>query len=258
MGAAKSSKTSVAGFSGVPYPYDNRYGIDMNQILLGGVFGKTCGGVCKGSPSNSPFYFREGLVIRDNYVFQNGRVGISWSGGDGSNGQNPGKGTQVVSNHVEVAKGTTCYSISGEKPTTGSSTNENRGYCLAGFGTNFTGNTGHINRQLIPGGAYMTVDGEGMLLQCSSGNNAVRNVLVGNDLSGGSSGYIGFYGLTSVTDNIIEGNKVNSDQKIGIMTGGSSPSKMTAKGNKCSHNTPKAVCDDPRAEQVLESAAVAV
>jgi hypothetical protein len=54
------------------YSYDNRYGIDVNQILYGGVLGKTSGGPCLASPSNSPYYFAEGVSIADNYVYQVG------------------------------------------------------------------------------------------------------------------------------------------------------------------------------------------
>ena len=47
--------------------------------------------------------FRKGLVIRDNYVYGNGRVGVSFSGG--GDGKTVGSGTQVINNHVEHAKG---------------------------------------------------------------------------------------------------------------------------------------------------------
>lgn len=243
--ADASSITDVAGFAGVPYPYDNRYGIDVNQVLLGGVVGKTSGGPCKANPQNSPYYFRKGLAIRDNYVFQNGRVGISWSGGD--NGSTIGGGSQVVNNHVEVAQGTTCYSVSGKKETSGHDTNENRGYNQQGYGTNFTGNSAHVYRQKAGSSSYLTVDGEGLLHQCSAGNEAYRNIWRNNDFTGGSDGYMGFYGLGTVVDNIVEGNRVNSNEKIGIICGGSSPAKMTISGNKCSGNSPKAICVDPRA-----------
>ena len=72
----------------VPYLVDNRYGIDVNQILLGGVAGKYLGHQCPKdwgtlTPSCFPWNFRHGLVIRDNYVYQNGHVGVSfsWNGG---------------------------------------------------------------------------------------------------------------------------------------------------------------------------------
>lgn len=42
-----------------------RYGIDVNQVLYGGVLGKTSGGPCKATPQNSPYYFAANITIRD-------------------------------------------------------------------------------------------------------------------------------------------------------------------------------------------------
>jgi len=93
-------------------------------------------------------------------VAQNGRVGIAWSGGS-SKPSTQGTGPQIVNNHVsereqgkwshvaalalratvrlaqvEVASGTTCWSVDGVHFTSGSDTNENRGYNMQGFGNN--------------------------------------------------------------------------------------------------------------------------
>ena len=79
----------------------------------------------------------------------NGRVGISWSGGDGVKegvSGTAGKGAVIYNNHVEVASGTYCYSVTGDKAATGHDTNENRGYNQCGYGSNVTQNTGIINR----------------------------------------------------------------------------------------------------------------
>ena len=188
----------------VPYLVDNRYGIDVNQILLGGVAGKYLGHQCPKdwgtlTPSCFPWNFRHGLVIRDNYVYQNGRVGVSFSGmGDG---KTVGSGTLVYNNHVEVAAGTTCWSHDGVKKMTGHDTNENRGYDQKGYGNNLTLNTGHINRQKAADSSYETVDGEGILQQTENGNDALRNLWYKNDLHGGSTGYLVFYKLYNVEYN---------------------------------------------------------
>ena len=188
----------------VQYPVDNRYGIDVNQILLGGVIGKYSGNQCPSGPgklvpSCAPWYFRHRLVIRDNYVYMNGRVGISWSGG--GDGKTVGSGTLLYNNHVEVASGTTCWSVDGTHKTKGSSTNENRGYNQQGYASNLTMNTGHIYRQKASDSGYLTVDGEGILHQASNGNDGFRNLWYKNDLSGGSSGYIAYYNLFNVEYN---------------------------------------------------------
>ncbi|MCG8621340.1 MAG: hypothetical protein MJE68_04960, partial [Proteobacteria bacterium] len=195
----------------VPYPVDNRYGIDVNQVLMGGVIGKYMGHQCPAGqgklvPSCFPWFFRRGLVIRDNYVYMNGRVGVNWSGG--GDGKTVGSGTQIYKNHVEVASGTTCWTFNGVKKVTGHDTNENRGYDQKGFENNVTMNTGHINRQKAADTPYMTVDGEGILMQAVNGNDGLRNLWYKNDLSGGSTGYLVFYKLFNVEYNqiIVSGN----------------------------------------------------
>ena len=188
----------------VPYPVDNRYGIDVNSIMLGGPIFKYLGNQCppgQGSlnPSCYPWYFRRGLVIRDNYVYMNGRVGVTWSGG--GDGKTVGSGTQVYNNHVEVAAGTTCWTFNGWKKITGHDTNENRGYDQKGYESNVTMNTGHINRQKAADTPYDTVDGEGILTQAWCGNDGIRNIWSKNDLSGGSTGYLAYYNLFNVEYN---------------------------------------------------------
>ena len=188
----------------VPYPVDNRYGIDVNTILLGGVIGKYLGHKCPSqpgtlTPSCFPPYFQRGLVIRDNYVYMNGRVGINYSGG--GDGKTVGSGTRVCNNHVEVASGTTCWTLDGKKKMTGHDTNENRGYDQKGYENNVTLNTGHINRQKAADTQYETVDGEGILMQAVNGNDGLRNLWYKNDLSGGSTGYLAFYNLFNVEYN---------------------------------------------------------
>ena len=137
--SARKETTTLPWYPGaVPYAYDNRYGIDVNTVLLGAVASNYCkgpGSKCGTasafgglSPACAPFNFRTGLEIRDNYVHQNGRVGISWTGGaDAAPTCQQGSATQVVNNHVEVQAGTTCYYISGDRVPGGSDTNENRG-----------------------------------------------------------------------------------------------------------------------------------
>ena len=188
----------------VPYPVDNRYGIDVNQVQLGAVISKYYGHKCPSqpgtlTPSCAPWYFRKGLVIRDNYVYMNGRVGLSWSGG--GDGKTVGSGAQLYNNHVEVASGTTCWSVTGVHKATGHDTNENRGYNQQGYANNLTMNTGHINRQKAADSGYLTVDGEGILHQASAGNDGLRNLWYKNDLSGGSTGYLVYYKLFNVIDN---------------------------------------------------------
>ena len=251
--SARVERTAItlnkAGNVTVPYMYDNRYGIDVNTILLGAVAGAYAHGA--GSPCGTPnafaglypacapWNFRPGIVIRDNYVAQNGRVGISWTGGAGAAMCTPGNGTQVHNNHVEVKAGTTCYTINGDQDVGGADTNENRGYMNSGYCSNITGNTGHINRQKAGFTPYETVDGEGILHQSENGNNAFGDFYVGNDLSGGSSGYMGIWDLPMTNFTVFVGNTVNPDQQIGVIS--LQNADKIGEGVHCSGNKPPAV-----------------
>jgi hypothetical protein len=228
--------------------YDNRYGIDVNAILLGAVASAYCKGAGSkcGTPSAfgglsppcAPWNFRTGLVIRDNYVAQNGRVGVSWTGGADEDAQcKQGSGTLVFANHVEVKAGTTCYTLNGDKEAGGSDTNENRGFMLSGFCSNVTSNTAHVNRQMAGSTPYMTVDGEGILHQSENGNVGFGDWLVGNDMTGGSSGYIMNWDLASTSQTHWANNRVNPDQGIGLVC---LNSDKAGPGNTCSGNSPPA------------------
>jgi hypothetical protein len=195
---AFAGKGKAPGFNGsVPFPVDNRYGI--------------AGGQPPGAATVN-------ASIHGNYVFQNGRVGVQWASAPADLGAPPGTGGfAVVGNHVEVAANTTCYSVDGVSVATGSDTNENRGYDQSGPGGSLVANnTGHIHRQRAGTSGYDTVDGEGVLQQTQDGLTAVGNVWSGNDLSGGSSGYMNFYNIHNITGNVVTGNTVNADQTIGV------------------------------------------
>ncbi|XP_019855291.1 PREDICTED: uncharacterized protein LOC109584125 [Amphimedon queenslandica] len=164
----------------------------------------------------------------------NGRVGVSWSGG--GDGKTVGSGAQLYNNHVEVASGTTCWSVSGSHKATGHDTNENRGYNQQGYANNLTMNTGHINRQKAADSGYLTVDGEGILHQASNGNDGLRNLWYKNDLSGGSSGYLAYFKLFNVIDNQLISNTAASGQIIGAVI---DQDHHVVKDNQCKDNHPK-------------------
>ena len=251
--SARDEQTTItlnkAGKIVVPYMYDNRYGIDVNSILLGavaGAYARGPGSKC-GTPNAfaglfpacAPWNFRSGIVIRDNFVAQNGRVGVSWTGGADGAMCTPGNGTQVLNNHVEVKAGTTCYTLNGDNDVSGSDTNENRGFMNSGYCSNMSENTGRINRQMAGATPYMTVDGEGILHQSENGNDAFGDFYVRNDLTGGGSGYIGIWDLPSTNYTYFFNNTVNADQQIGVIS--IQGSDAIGAEVHCSGNVPPAV-----------------
>lgn len=192
------------------------------------------------TPDCAKWFFPIGVSVRDNFVYMNGRVGIQWAGGCASKfegGEQPGCGTQVYNNHVEVKKDSMCYSVDGKNLAKGSATNENRGYDQGGYGSNVTANTGHINRQKVQGG-YLTTDGEGVLHQASSNSDMMYTLWNENNLEGGSSGYMLAYKLQEPSHNVITSNQVISSENIGCLAGNGG---NCGKENECKDNHPKCV-----------------
>jgi hypothetical protein len=220
----------------------------VNTILLGGVAGAYCSGPsskCKTSssfgglnPECAPWSYRPGITIRDNYVSQNGRVGVSFTGGNNETLCEPGTGTQVHNNHVEVRANTTAITVDGVNVAQGSDTNENRGYMKQGYCSNITFNTGHIYRQIAGLGPYPTVDGEGILQQSENGGSGYGDLIMYNDLSGGSSGYVMNYDLPWTNATTFIGNIVNADQSIGVEL--QHADIIGKPGLICKNNTPPA------------------
>jgi hypothetical protein len=114
-----NNRGQTVTYNNVPYPFDYRYGIDVNQILLGGIAGQYSGGNIGKCPKGAgnlnaecfPWEYRPGVVIRDNWVHQHGRVGVAWSGG-GTPGV-AGSGPQIYNNHVQHDANSTCYTVDG-------------------------------------------------------------------------------------------------------------------------------------------------
>lgn len=232
------------------FPYDNRYGVDVNRLLFGGVIGHACaGGPGNADPSCAPWFFPANVTVRDNWVFNCGRV--SYSVASGCNGGNDapvlGAGLQLVNNHAEHCAGATCYTVDGSRVAGGSDTNENRGLDVAGWCLNATGNSGHIYRMHTPGG-FVTVDGEGLLMQAASNSPARAHLWAGNDMSYGSrdalaSGYLAFYKLSSVQDVSLVDNTADASQYIGAVC---DAAHDKLEGVTCKGNSPPAtLCGKP-------------
>ena len=230
-----------AGFHGVvPYPYDDRSGIYVNRDFGAVPAFKIRQGMAQPghfSPETFPWMFRRGLVIRDNYVYVNGQVGISWSGmGDGVT---RGSGTQVIENHVEVKAGDVLYTVTGSEIACGSSTNENRGYEMVGWESRVERNTGRINRQRIVNQLFHSNDGEGILQYQDVPDTSVArgNVWDGNDLSGGESGSIVYWNMSEVSNVTISNNAARPGQALGIHSTRTRGTDPVTFGNVCFGNS---------------------
>ena len=110
---------------------------------------------------------------------------------------------------------------------------------LSGYCSNVTGNSAHVNRQLAGSSGYETVDGEGLLHQAENGNAGYGDLIVGNDFTGGSSGYVGNWDLQKTSNTHWEHNSVNPDQFIGAICLNDDQAGA-ALGNTCKDNSPQA------------------
>ncbi|HYE05055.1 MAG TPA: hypothetical protein VEL07_05965 [Planctomycetota bacterium] len=217
----------------VPYPYDERYGIDVNRLMLGGIAGSRHGAQAAAGaiePSQFPWWFRRGLAIRDNRVHCAGRVGISWSGG--GDGATAGSGTLVTGNAVEIAAASIAYSTDGRTLRNPSSSNENRCYDQCGHASLVACNRGIARRQrtVDPG---FTGDGEALLHRALT--SARLAIWRDNDFTGGQPCLVAYQGVAQVSDCQVIGNRAPSGSTIG------GTRVRLARGNTVHGNDPRAI-----------------
>jgi len=214
----------------IPYPYDDRYGIDVNKILYGQIVSKLLdNGTCDGlvTPDCFPYYFASGITIRDNYIESTGKTAIIWSG---SGSYEPGSGPTIFNNFIMFQPNVTCYSLDGNSTCVGNSSNNNRGFDQSGYASNVNYNAAIVYRQTQLDGR-LTSDGEGIIQSSVNGNNGYLSVWINNVFTGDQGSAI-FSNLESVIDCTVTGNDVNTFAEIGAIWNGN----HTVSGNQCINN----------------------
>jgi hypothetical protein len=184
-GTTYSNTVPFAEFS-----YTDHYGI---------VIGRGGDSASGATPIEAPSRFRPGVAIRDNYVYTTMRVKIHAGG----------YGTVVQDNVIRDRDGKQIwiYPTGQSWLTNYSATYENRGIDIAGYDITVSGNDSLVYRHYFPAsGAYSSVDGEGILMQESSGTLSVGEKILNNTLNT----YIGLFKMKEIRDCLIEGNNVGS------------------------------------------------
>jgi hypothetical protein len=180
------------------FNYTNHYGISVNRSKSGGY-------ALAGTPSTEPSLFRTGIVIRGNYVFHTMRIAITAAG----------DGLIIKDNVVRDQSGKVAWvDAPGKKLVGNSATLENRVIDWSGYNVSVTGNDGRVYRHLLKTGPYLSVDGEGILIQECCGGTLVNGVTIENNTV---NSYIGLYKMRDINNAVIRGNTlISSGDTYGI------------------------------------------
>jgi hypothetical protein len=183
-------------FDGVIFDYDNRPGIYVCHHCVGGAGGSGD----DGTPDTHPWGFRRGIVIRDNYIYNTGRMGIGFSG----------DGTVCAHNVIRFAEDVWRPTTTGDAATSGSSTNDNRAVEMRGWRWTVDGNDYRVHRNWASDRKYRINDGEGLMHEDHC-NSAIRDSRLTNNRG---NSYLSIYKCGSIDGLLVEGNDVSTPGDI--------------------------------------------
>ena len=160
--------------------------------------GQGSGACLAGTPTTCPENFREGIDIRDNWMFHTMRVGIIARG----------QGLKIRNNVVKDKDDKVHWvRPTGDKIVGNATTLENRGIDWAGWDVLVENNEIEVYRHLLKTGPYLSIDGEGILIQECCGGTTVNGVdILGNTVNS----YIGLYKMQDINDVLIANNTIST------------------------------------------------
>lgn len=174
------------------FDYDNRPGIVVNGYGLGGAGASGN----DGTPETHPWGFRKGLQIRDNYIFSTGGYAIQFTG----------DGTLCAGNVIRFKPDVKRYTITGETPAKGSSTNGNRAVEMRGWRWTVKNNHYEVYRNRVGDSAYHVNDGEGLMHEDHVNSIIKDSKLIGNI----GNTYISIYKTGGIDGLLVKGNHIDS------------------------------------------------
>ncbi len=174
----------------VPFDYANHYGIIVNRSGKSGEFTPAA------TPDTELGLFCPGVTIRDNWIYHTMRVGLAASGG----------GLVIQDNQiVDKADKQWWTNPTGLQEPKGSVTLENRAIDWSGWEVKVTGNTYEVYRHKVGDTGYLSVDGEGILIQECCGGTTVN----GAEITGNTgNAYIGLYKVRDIQNVSIANNTI--------------------------------------------------
>ncbi len=176
------------------FNYSDHYGIYVNRGQGGNL----------NTPVTGPSLFRNGVVVRDNWVYATMRVKIHAAG----------QGLIIKDNVLRDQPGKIAWvNPTGTTLVGNAATLENRGIDWGGHNVLVTGNDVQVVRHNLKNGNYFSVDGEGILIQECCGGTTVRGVTITNNTT---NTYIGLYKMKDIEDASITYNTINNAGGFGI------------------------------------------
>jgi len=182
----------------VPFHYGNHYGIVVNRSKPDGF---QIGAI----PETEPGLFRKGIVIRDNWVYHTMRVAIIGSG----------DGLIIKDNIVKDENGKQWWTDpTGTQQIHGATTLENRAIDWSGWNVIIEGNNYQVFRHKIADTIYLSVDGEGILIQECCGGTIVNGAKI---IKNQGNAYLGLYKVqdmknVEITENVVDKIFVSADR----------------------------------------------
>ena len=183
-------KKQPTTFDGIVFDYDNRPGLYVNHYGIGGAGGSGP----DGTPETHPYGFRKGTVIRDNFVFNTGRMGIGFCG----------DGVVCSNNVIRIPDDIFRPTATGQQLTSGSSTNDNRAIEMRGWRWVVDGNDYEVHRNWASDRKYKINDGEGLMHEDHVNSTVQDSVLTNNR----GNAYLSIYKTAGIDGLRIEGNDI--------------------------------------------------
>lgn len=178
--------------SKVPFHYGNHYGIMINRS-------KPQGFALAADPKTEPGLFRKGIVIRDNWVFHTMRVAIHAAG----------DGLLIKDNYMTDEPNKQWWTDpTGIRQPRGAVTYENRAIDWSGWNVQIEGNYYQVYRHQVMDTQYLSVDGEGILIQECCGGTKIDGV---NIIKNEGNAYIGLYKVPFMKNVQIKENKLDNN-----------------------------------------------
>lgn len=178
------------------FSYTDHYGINVNRS----------GANVYATPQTNPELFRPGCEVLDNWVLKTMRVGIMAAG----------MGLKVKRNHVTDKPGKTVWlrPEGRARQANNSATYENRGIDFSGWSVDCDSNLIEVYRHRFLRNNYLTIDGEGILVQECCGGTSVNDYKIrGNSLNA----YIGIYKMRDIHNLVIENNDLQGKANILVL-----------------------------------------